>query len=201
MMKNNLKAVLSASAGVFLITAMLGACTQAGTSRAPGQNNGRQLQNMQTQGFDRNNLVNTTTPLRQGYATGINLGNNQGTILGMNQATRQQATLNQQKADTIKRQLINMNGVESANVIVMGNTALVGFKPTGNTRDATAVRNRIMSKVKAADKTITNVSVSESPDIMGRMNRLSTDITSNRPINAITDEFNNIIRGITPVTR
>lgn len=209
MMKSNLKTVLVAFAGTCLISATLSACAQAGTERAPGPNAGQQLQNMQTQGINRNNLVNTTTELRQGNMTdtnpgnnqGMNLRNNQGMNLGNNQANQQQTAPNRQKADNIKRQLMNMNGVADANVIVMGNTALVGFKPSGNRGDVNAVRSNIMNKVKEIDSTITNVTVSESADIMDRMNRLGTDITNNRPVNTITDEFNKMIDGLNPATQ
>jgi len=209
-MIKNLKTVLSAFAGVCLITTMFSACSQTGTSRAPGQNNGRQLAITQTQGLNRNNLMNATTQYSQNNMTGTtlynrmgaNLGVNQGINPGINQGTNlAQTAPNLQKANNIKRQLMNMTGVQDANVIVMGNTALVGLKTRTTTKDITALRTSIANKVKAIDNTITNVTVSDSTDIMDRMNRLGTDITNNRPVNTITDEFNNLVRGVAPGTR
>ena len=200
-MKKNLKAVFSTFAGMCLITVTLSACAQAGTERAPGRNMGNNLQNMQTQGLDRNNLVNVTTQLGRDDLNGNALGNTQGNNMGMNQANQQQMTPNRLKADNIKRQLTTMDGVRKANVIVMGNTALIGFEPTSSNGDTGAVRNNIIKRVKTLDKTITNVTVSESSDIMDRMNRLGTDITNNKPVKTITEEFNSMIQGLTPAAK
>lgn len=216
MMIKKSKTVLSVFAGVCLITAMFSACAQTGTSRAPGYNK----LSAQTTGLGRNNLVNATTQysqmnttllgINQGTTLGRNLGTTlAGTTLGSNLGTGTTlagttlggTTLNRQKADAIKRQLVNMTGVDKANVVVMGNTALVGFKPIGNTRNVGVAKTNIAKKVKAVDKTITNVVVSESTGVLDRINKLSMDITSNKPINAITTEFNNIVKGIAPVAR
>lgn len=206
-MKMNLKAVTSAFAGVCLITVMLSGCSQAGTSRSPGQYGGRQLQNTQTQGLVRNNMVNTTTQLRQGNQTGIpnpgtTLGNNPGPNLGMNQeyTPQLQSTPNRQKTDDIKRQLMKLNGVDNANVIVVGNTALVGCKLKNGTANSTAVRNSITNKIKEMDKTITNVTISESPNIMNRINMLGTDI-GNKPAGTFMDEFNKLLKGVAPASQ
>jgi spore cortex protein len=264
MMNTNFRAVISAAAGICLASAMLSACAQTGTSRAPGQNTGTRLQVTQRQDFQRS-LVNATTNWGPGvtnrtnvignmgttlgnypgtmlgmnqrpdyYGTNINPGTNFGTNLGanpgintrtnygttpgtnfyqgtnlgtnprvnmgLNQGTRQTA-FDVKKANTIKRQLRGLAGVSDANVLVMGNTALVGYKPKGTAANTTAVKNSIIRRCKQADPSITNVTVSESPDIMTRMTRLGTSITGNRPVNAIADEFRRMISGITPVTR
>ncbi len=194
-MKTNLKTVLGAFAGVCLMTAAFSACAQVKSSRAPGWDTGRQ-QITQNQGFERN-PVNTTTQFTRNNMTGMNLGGNQGTNPDINLISRQQTDPNMEKADNLKRQLKKMNGVKNVNVIVIGNTALVGIEPTGNTKAANALRNSITKKVKEIDSTITNVTVSESSDIMRRINKLGTDITNNKPIKAITDEFNNMVNGMT----
>jgi len=210
-MITKIKTVLSVFAGTCLLAASLGACAQAGTERAPGSNAGQQLQNMGTQGINGNDMNNTGTQF--GNMTGatnerylgMNLGNNQGTTQGnyqgMNLSNNQQGVPDRQKADNIKSQLMNMNGVTDANVIVMGNTALVGFKPSVNTGNVNAIKSNITKRVKEIDKTITNVSVSESADIMTRMNRLGTNIAGNNQGNTIADEFNKIIDGLNTTTR
>jgi len=201
-MIKNLKMALSAFAGVCLITTLLGACAQAGTERAPGQNNGRSLGITQGQRLNRNNLMNATTPY--GNMAGTPYGNMAGaTPEGANLAqttpggaNMTQTTPDRQKADNIRRQLMNMNGVADANVIVMGNTALVGYKPSGNTGNTKAVKDSIVNKCKQTDRTITNVTVSESPDIMARMSRLGTNVSNNGTVNNFADEFNKLINGL-----
>ncbi len=234
-MKKNFKTVFSVLGSICLMTGAFYGCAQ--TSRAPGPNNGTLTQNMQTQGYGRNNLVNATTQLGQGNMTGMNwrTGNtmnqttgmtgsngitggtgmtggngmtggtmNPRTGMTMNQTTNMGAgnitgtmAYNQQRAEKIKKHLTNMNGLRNVNVMVMGNTALVGCEPTGNTTNTTAVRNSIIKKVKQADPAIVNVTVSESADIMDRMNRLGSDMTNNKPMKTITEEFNRMINGIT----
>ncbi|RCX17118.1 YhcN/YlaJ family sporulation lipoprotein [Anaerobacterium chartisolvens] len=186
--------------GFCLITTMLSACDAGRTSRLPDQ----QQQNVQQQGIERDNLLGIAPQPEDGGTSGMNPGNNQGANPGVNQGANpgvnqpdQQMAPDRQKAENIKNQLRDITEIADANVIVMGNTALVGYKPSGNMGDSNAAKNMIISKVKKIDRTITNVSVSEQPDMMNRMNRLGEDITNNRPMNDITNEFNQIMRGIT----
>ncbi|MEN6313163.1 MAG: YhcN/YlaJ family sporulation lipoprotein [Clostridiaceae bacterium] len=206
MIKNS-KMALSTFAGVCLITTMLSACSQAGTSRAPGQNTGRPLGITQRQGLNRNNLMNATT---LGSMPGTTLGNMAGTTLGNMTGTTlsdmarttpggvnlTQTAPDRQKADNIRRQIMNMKGVSDANVIVMGNTALVGYRPSGSAGNTKAVKDNIANKCKQVDRTITNVTVSESADIMARMSRLGTNITGTGTATNFADEFRKLINGV-----
>lgn len=198
-MIKNLKKALSAFAGICLITTTLSACSQAGTSRAPGQNTGQSLGTTQRQGLNRNNLMNATT--QYGNMAGTTLGNMTGTTrndmagTAPDGANLTQASPDRQKADNIRKQIRNINGVSDANVIVMGNTALVGYKPSGNAGNTKAVKDNIVNKCKQTDKTITNVTVSESADIMERMNRLGTNSNGGMD-NNFADEFNKLINGL-----
>lgn len=182
---------------------MFNTTTQLGQGNITGGNTG----NYQSMNYGDNRYYNQSN--YQGTNQGMNrrnsiLGNNQGNYQGMNLGNNRnigQTAPDRRKAESIKRQLLNMNGVADCDVIVMGNNALVGFRPSGRRGDANVVRSSIMNKVRQIDSTITNVTVSESSDIMDRMRRLGTDITNNRPINAITDEFNKLIDGLSPANR
>lgn len=226
-------------AGICLITGALSACSQMGTERND-LNDARQ--NMQTQGFGGNDLVNSTSQLREGNMTGIQ---NMGPNMGMNQTNGQQTASDRKKAENIKRQLKMMDGIEDVNVIVSGNTALVGIKSkgagmtgnmgntgnagtigntgnigsTGNTgnvgnrnsisnmgnaTDMTSMKSKIQAKVKEIDRTITNVTVSESSDIMGKMNELvngtknmlGKNTNNSKQGETFADEFNKLMKGM-----
>ncbi|MGE4284500.1 MAG: YhcN/YlaJ family sporulation lipoprotein [Clostridia bacterium] len=131
-----------------------------------------------------NNMTNTDTD-----NTGI--GNNQGNQTGFDK----------KRADNIRNQLSNSIGTAPTNVIVNGNTALIGYTPTDTSRDANAMRDTITNRVKQIDSTITNVVVSDSADMMTRINQLSNDITDgtrnniNNGMNDLNTRFNQLIQG------
>lgn len=229
-MNKSLKTALSTIAGAFLLSTALSGCTQAGDDRniGNGLNNGinGDRQN-QTQGLDRNNLVGgrngntgnnnaTTLPGNNGANNAGNtaaLGDNGNT--GMNNGTANGP--DQRRSADIERQLANMQGVDDVNVIVVGDTALVGLRTRGgNATTGTQLRDRVERKVREADNTIKNVTVSDTPDTWNRMDRLGTNnaMNNNRTNNVgfnnnangngnrtFMDEFNDLINGINPVTR
>jgi YhcN/YlaJ family sporulation lipoprotein len=131
------------------------------------------------------------------------LGNsdNRNGLLGNNgNGNTQQTTIDVQKSRRIEEQLKNMNGIEDVRVIVNGNTALVGCKPSAAAGDPTAIRNQVAQKVKEIDNSVTDVRVSESPKILTDMERLSDNLTNNKPMDNIVEEFNRIFKGISPST-
>ena len=226
-MIKNLKAAFNLCGVIFIAAAMLGACAQNGTQRVPGGNR-TQLQNMRTADYGRNNLVNNTTPyganmdgtnrygnqygngnlagnnMTGNYNQGINTvpGNTNGTagIAGNTGNTGNTGNIasDRKMADTIASQVRNLNGVRDCQTVVMGDTALVGFRPESGAADVNAIKSNIVKRVKAANKSIKNVTVSESSDIMSRIQRLGSDITKNRPANTIKDEFNKLIGELNP---
>lgn len=202
-MIKKIKAVLIVIVGMCLIIAMLGACAMGSRERSPEQpNNQPQGQNLQQQRLKMENMFDTTRQPGQNQMLGANPENNQGVNPEANQQNQlvpgQQMLPDMQKAKNIKNQLNNMSEVENVNVVVVGDTALVGCKPSGNAKDVNALKNKIVNKVKEIDKSIKNVTVSEKADIMDRIKRLENDVENNIPMDKITNEFNRIIREITP---
>lgn len=189
--------------GLCLFAIPLSGCNADGRSLSPRGTPIPQQQRMQgdhiqgvtpqQQGLQRDNLRGTTPNPGQGALLGTNPMNPQ--------AQPQQMSENRQKADNIRNELKNMREIENVSVIVNGNTALVAYKPADNVGDVNATKSMISSRVKDVDKTITEVRVSESPDIMTRIDRLSRNITDNRPMNAITNEFNELFQGINPIAQ
>ncbi len=189
---------------------------------------------------------NTGTNNRTGYTgTGNNtgagytgMGNNtrMGNNTGMSNNTgtnnaitgTQLSAADRQKASTIKRQLMNMKGVDEAEVIVMGNDCLVGVRTAGNT-NAGQIKSAIAKRVKQIDSKIKNVTVDDTSDIMSRMRRLGmgtrtstgnrmngagingtrtngtgmngTNADGNNMMNSIADEFNRLMRRANNMTR
>jgi YhcN/YlaJ family sporulation lipoprotein len=116
--------------------------------------------------------------------------------------TPQNVTLvDRQKSDKVAKQLIKMNELRRVGVIVTGNTALVGYSPSKTIKDVNATKTRIADKVKKIDPSITNVVVSESADIMTRINNLTSDVANNRPGNEVGNEVNQLIQSVVPKVR
>jgi YhcN/YlaJ family sporulation lipoprotein len=212
-MKKSMRASLSIFAGACMITSVLSACAPARTDRAPGQPGTQQGQNMQgnngpagnLQGVDptRNRLDQMGNPIgdQRGNLQGNQQGNQQGNLLGgTQQDVQQQRTGDMQKAENIRKDLNRMREINNASVVVRGDTALVGYKPSPNCQDFNANRRVITDRVRQIDNSIANIRVSESADMMNRIDRLSKDMGTNRDMNPLVDEFNRLFRGINPIT-
>lgn len=107
---------------------------------------------------------------------------------------------NRQQSENIKNQVEGMAEVDKASCSVVGNNAVVGYTPSNPSQDVNATKNMIIDKVKQLDNNITNVTVSESPEVMDRIGRIFNDMGSNRPADEISEEFNQLIRSITPAS-
>lgn len=101
------------------------------------------------------------------------------------------------KSQNIERQVENLANVRAANVMVVGNTALVACDPSTTTVDTNALRTAITQKVKSIDPSIANVVVTESADARTNINQMFSNM-NNKSMNQITQDFNNMIKQITP---
>lgn len=105
------------------------------------------------------------------------------------------------RANNIKVQLSKLPEISQVNVVVMGNTALVGYSPSPASKDVNDAKKAIADKVKQVDNAIANVAVSESGDMMANIGKLSGDITSNKPMSEISSRFSDLVRKITPAIK
>lgn len=144
-----------------------------------------------------------TTPQGQIISDGRNPLNIPGTDNRRLQVPQQQLGDMQKKAQNIDNQVEKIRGVDEASVLVVGNTCLVGYRPSQAATNTNTMKNVISERVKAMDKSITNVVVSDSADIMSRINRLSTNMGNNGNIdmNQVKNEMNEIMRSVSPVVR
>lgn len=228
-MKYSLKTAFSIIAGVCLLAVMLGGCAKTG-QMAPGQNGINDF-TPQNQGFGTTNLYGGTSGNMAGTGTGMNFGfgtttmpnagtnmaQNTGsallpgagnfpgtgpnTGLGLGRTSGNITDADRRKADAIKRQVLGIRGVTAADVIVMGNTALVGIRTAGAGNSA-ALRSSIDKRVRSMDTTIKRVAVSDSSDILARMRRLGagtttgmTGTTGGGTMN-ISEEFRRLVDGV-----
>lgn len=101
------------------------------------------------------------------------------------------------KSQNIESQLESLAEVKDASVMVVGNTALVACDPQTNGTDVNALRNNVTQKVKSVDPSITNVVITESADVKTSMQQLFSNM-NNKTMEQITQEFNKLIRELTP---
>lgn len=106
--------------------------------------------------------------------------------------------VDRQKTDKVYKQLNKIKDLSQVGVIVTGNTALVGYRISKLDKNVILTKSMIAKRVKQTDPSIKNVVVSESANILARINKLTTAITQNRPANEISNEINQLLKGITP---
>mgnify|MGYP001455418136 FL=1 len=150
------------------------------------------------------NRPNTTGNGMTNNMTGNNTGLNNmtGNNAGLNNTTgngtaNRLAGNDSRRAALIERQLENRNGIGDCEVLVNGDTALIGVKNiTGNTANMSALRSSIERKVKQIDSSIRKVMVTDSDDILTRMGRLGTAGNNNGMATNFADEFNDLIERV-----
>lgn len=206
-MKKYSKSLIMVCISVGLCIASLSGCGAAGRNgRQPYDTTpqGRNMIGDNMQGVDPNAgpRDNNQIGIRQDNTIGDNIPDrginpvNPGTNNTGMQYNQQQITEGRGKADNIKRQLEAMREVRNVNVVVLGNSALVGFNTADASVDAAKARDMVINKVKQIDNTITNVMATDSQDMLPGITRLSDDITNNRAADTIGDNFNRMIRGM-----
>ena len=158
--------------------------TTPGTVTRQGTNLSQQL----TRGVNPNTMI-----------PGTNLGNltsTPGTTTTPGRINLQPLAFDVQKADHIMKNIGNIDGSRDIKAIVNGSTALVSYTPSGTMRNTLATKSAIVKKVKSLDRTITNVVVTESADIISRMNRLSNDIKSSKVGSSLNNTFNQLVQKV-----
>lgn len=114
------------------------------------------------------------------------------------------ATDANRKAQNITNKLTAMEPIENASCVVNGKTALVGIdvaddqQGNNNTQN---LKNDLVTKIKKMEPGITNVVITESPDLYQRINNLSKDATTGNTMRGMTNEFTEIMNRIMPATR
>lgn len=177
---------------------LLAACApRQGTNRQPGQTQMQQGQNLQ--GQDMQGQFNPGADMPDGRP--VVPENMSNTGIQVPEIRQQDMANYKQKADRIKNSITKMGEVDTANVVVVGNTCLVGYKPTRQSKGPDTTKNMITGRVKEMDNTIQNVICSESGDAMDRISRMSKDIANNRPAEELNSEFKQLMNSLMPEVR
>lgn len=104
------------------------------------------------------------------------------------------------RSKDIATKLSELDKVNNANVLITGNTALVGIDIPKDSSDENTkkIKDEVVNKVKDLDNGIDNVVVTADADLITRMKNLGTDIESGKPISGLGNEIEEIIKRITP---
>ncbi len=112
-----------------------------------------------------------------------------------------------QAAERIANMVTDMENVERATAIVMGNMAIIGVRVEGGNqqgaqnRDNAAgqeMKQEIATRVEREVPEVTEALVTADPEITQRIENISRNIAQGRPISESFDEIGEIIQRITP---
>lgn len=136
-----------------------------------------------------NGMVRDDTNLNSGIMNNTNLSTNVNNL-----GTR---------ANAIAKRVAALPEVNSASVLINGNTAIVGCDLKNNTSNTISsnLRQKIDAAVKVADKDIKNISITADPSIHTRIKTMSTKVNNGNPITGFTTEIQDILRRITAPIR
>ncbi|NLY78188.1 MAG: YhcN/YlaJ family sporulation lipoprotein [Tissierellia bacterium] len=143
--------------------------------------------------IDRNNDLNDNNDM-----IGMDMDNNR---LGGNNNILNNDNNNSRLADRIAKEIERLNNVDEASVLLSGNTAIVGVDMDDDVEGqiTSDLKQRIAKIVKNRNKDIENVSITADPDLFTRISNMAEDITNGRPISGFADQFEEILRRITPI--
>lgn len=103
-------------------------------------------------------------------------------------------------AKALARKISEMKNVNSATVVLSGNSAWVGVDLAANLENKMTnnMKNEITEIVKKEDKKINTVYVTADADTVTRLRNIAGDIASGKPVSGFINELNEIGRRITP---
>lgn len=181
------------------ITTGLAICSLPLTACNTGTNN--YMSPRKTGIIERQNVTQYSTPLGLPKGTGTIIGNNVVNNVQPKTTRIVPSDTNSMsaKALAIKNQIIKMPEISDANVVIVGNTALIACRPKNASADANALKTAVSQKCKTFDPTITNVIVTDAEDMMTRVNQLYNNLAV-KPANQISQDFNNLVNQINSIT-
>lgn len=104
------------------------------------------------------------------------------------------------RADNIVNEVVKLDEVQSATVVITDNMAIVGVNLTSPTKGDmnTEIKRKVEETVKTADQRIERVSVTADPDIFERIENIAREAGRGRPLSGFGREIEELIRRITP---
>ncbi|MCC5912542.1 MAG: YhcN/YlaJ family sporulation lipoprotein [Clostridiaceae bacterium] len=104
------------------------------------------------------------------------------------------------RADRIVEEVVRLEEVRSATVIISDTTAVVGVNLVEDTAGEIdqGLETRIEDVVRETDRNIENVAVTADPDIFTRIENIAREAGRGRPLSGFGREIEEIVRRITP---
>ncbi|MBZ2173725.1 YhcN/YlaJ family sporulation lipoprotein [Schnuerera sp. xch1] len=184
---------------IALVITAIGCTTQPGGTEnrigldSPNNNNGLRRNNNMI-GQDRTNNNNLTDM--------DNNMNRRDTDLGSNVERDNNAEDDMsERADEIAEEISDLNNINNASVLINNDTAIVGVDMENDAEGevTTDLKQQIERIVKNEDDDIDNVNITADPDLFTRISNMAEDIGNGRPVSGFADQFQEILRRITPV--
>lgn len=153
-----------------------------------------------------NNDIGLNNILKNSLDTNINNGMtrpNDGLDIDMDSENRgnmnQIVTMNK-NASKIAKKITDLNEVNKANVLITEDEAIVGINLRGNTQGTMTndLRQKIEKIVKMEDKSIDKISITTDPNLVTRINTMTTNIGNGNVLDNFAEEVKDLIRRITP---
>lgn len=172
---------------------LLAGCGNQNNTPAPDNNNTTNPQNMTTPAPE-NDAQNNTADNND------NNGNTNDVNKSATDDLADNADMSQRAEKVAKAIVDDVDDVEDAHVVISEHAAYAAVKikaddPQG---EAEAVKEAVIKSAKEADKDLTDVYVSESPDIFTRLEEIGDDIGEGRPISGFVEELENLFVRVTP---
>lgn len=101
-------------------------------------------------------------------------------------------------ADDVADKIVEMDEVESANVIVTDNNAYVGVVLKEDVDSSEELENKIADQAKATNSDFNNVYVSTNPDFAKQFTEYGEKIRANEPVEGFFEEFSDTVKRIFP---
>jgi spore cortex protein len=101
-------------------------------------------------------------------------------------------------ADDVADEIMKMEEVESANVIVTDENAYVAVVLKEGTEGTEQIENKIADQTREAHTNFKNVYVSLNPDFVKQMNDYGTKIRANEPVEGFFEEFTDTTKRVFP---
>ncbi|MCR8632495.1 YhcN/YlaJ family sporulation lipoprotein [Paenibacillus radicis (ex Xue et al. 2023)] len=140
-----------------------------------------------------------STLLFVGCSKANNKVQQQSTNMNNGTVHQQAATDNRiQIADQAVANILKLNEVRQANVLVTNRNAYVAAVLKSGVELSRAEEDQIAAQVRAADSNIQNVYVSTNPDFVGRINTYVQDVRQGKPVSGFFNEFSEMVKRLFP---
>ena len=142
----------------------------------------------------KDNAVGTETETDVNDTTTNGTTNDSATDTNPNSEGNQELTV----ADDVADKIVEMEEVESANVIVTDTNAYVAVVLKEGADGSEVTENKIADEVRSTDANFKNVYVSMNPDFVKQMDEYGTKIREDKPVEGFFEDFSDAMKRVFP---